>query len=365
MTLIGRLSFSGFPVMFGDILLSRTNQDYPQPINLPAMSDVNSMLPDEAWGYVSGVTQKLNIIDNNFMVAWAGNYLQARFAISHLKKAIRAGAATSADIKTALNDIAPEIQEISLLGLLVRPNGQPNGVHIASFAVDVETYNINDVDVRLAGTGQWHVKELLPHAIQRNDQIPLIEQAINSSIALSGALIGREMDTASNLAQMWGGAIEIGFVANGRLQKLDRVLHIQSRVVHMGDGVVEFQFWPKLTHYRYLEQYLLISTIELFEQGQPKLERYLVSPMIRNSPPTIEKDSQYHLDFAYDYVCCYTSFEDGISDSGYEVLVIRSAQNELTVVREGDNILIQWEPAFIKRIIDSTRNSLKEGYRYD
>jgi hypothetical protein len=274
------------------------------------MSDVNSVLPDEAWGYASGVRQKLNIINDNLMVAWAGSYLQARLAINRLDNAVRAGAATSADILAVLDEIAPEIQDISLLGLVVRPDGQPDEVLVASFAWDVGTDNIDGVDVRLAGTGQWSTKEILPHVIQRNDQLPPIEQAIYSGIALSGALIGREMHTGHNIAQMWGGAIEIGFVANGTLQKLDRILHLQSRVRHIGDGLVEFQFWPKLTHYCYLGKYLLVSTIEWFEQGPVREERYLVSPLIRASPPPIEHAMQRPTDFSYDYVCCYTSFED-------------------------------------------------------
>lgn len=365
MTLIGRLRFSGFPVMIGDILLSRTDRPHPHPVALPAMLDVNAHLPEEAWGSVSGVTQKLNILNDSLMVAWAGSYLQARLALRHLDEAVRAGASTSQDICFALDAIAGEIGDLSLLGLVVRPDGRPDGVAVASFAWDVGTDELDGVDVRLAGTGQWHARELLPRVLQLSDKLTPLEQAIYTGIGLGGALVGRETDTRLNLVEMWGGAIEIGFVANGRIQKLDRVLHMQARVARVADGLVQFQLWPKFTHYSYLGEYLLVATIEWTTAAGPAVEElHVVSPLLRHTPPPID-GAREPADFAHDYLCCYVAFEDGLSDDAYMVLAMATPQNQLSVVREGSTTSLRCEPALLKHLIDQTRPCIKAGYRYE
>ena len=349
MTLIGRFTFSGYPVLFGDILLSRNDNAPHHPITVPSLNDINANLDDSAWGYAAGTVQKLNIVNDNLMIAWAGDFLQARHAVRHLDDAVQKGASTSQDAFRALSEIETETADISLTGLIVRPDGRPNGVHVASFNLDMETHTINGIDVRLAGTGSWHASELLPHIINPSVHSQPVEQAIYNGVALSGALIGQEMNTPGILGQMWGGALEIGFVANGRLQKLDRVLHLQLRVRHAGQNMVEMSLWPKLVHYRYLGSYLYVSTFEAYENGPAKEERFLIGPLLKDENAPIELAIEVP-DWSYEYLCCFIAFDQGLSNSGYTVIAIRSSENQIGIARDGKTIGLRYDPELFRQL---------------
>ena len=90
MTLIARARIGSVPVYWGDLLLSMKG-DNARPVNIPAADNVNALLPTKRSRSISGTTQKLNIISDRLIIAWAGNHIHARATIREIADLERAG----------------------------------------------------------------------------------------------------------------------------------------------------------------------------------------------------------------------------------------------------------------------------------
>jgi hypothetical protein len=77
------MSFDNVPPLYiGDALISTSPSQPSKTISIPGWDNINARLPSEAWGYVSGLEQKLNILNDGLLiVGWAGSRLQARVAL--------------------------------------------------------------------------------------------------------------------------------------------------------------------------------------------------------------------------------------------------------------------------------------------
>ena len=83
MTMIARLTRNGVPLYLGDLLMTRDGRG-SEKIDIPTVADVNAKFPPEVARSVVGLAQKLNLISDRLVVAWAGNLLQARSLIREI-----------------------------------------------------------------------------------------------------------------------------------------------------------------------------------------------------------------------------------------------------------------------------------------
>jgi hypothetical protein len=90
MTMIARLRRNGVPLYLGDLLITREGGGF-ETIDIPTVADVNAKLPSGVARSVVGLAQKLNLISDRLVVAWAGNLLQARSLIREIAERVAEG----------------------------------------------------------------------------------------------------------------------------------------------------------------------------------------------------------------------------------------------------------------------------------
>src|SRR5712671_5650096 len=77
MTLIASIEYQGAPVLVGDLLLTR-----PGPASIPRSTPLvlrpNSVIGDQASRSVSGMCQKVCVLHDHIVLAWAGSLLHAK-----------------------------------------------------------------------------------------------------------------------------------------------------------------------------------------------------------------------------------------------------------------------------------------------
>lgn len=83
MTLVIALMISNLPVILGDVLLSGHELD--KSISIPTIDDIYEIFPEGSGWSITNLKQKVNIINDNLIIGWAGSCVAARVIISELK----------------------------------------------------------------------------------------------------------------------------------------------------------------------------------------------------------------------------------------------------------------------------------------
>ena len=84
MTLIAAVGLDTFPVVFGDLLISGPEQPGAVP-NIPLVGEVTNVFPTRSEGSLLGLDQKVVLLADNCVIAWAGNIEYARTIIAELR----------------------------------------------------------------------------------------------------------------------------------------------------------------------------------------------------------------------------------------------------------------------------------------
>ncbi|WP_223479270.1 hypothetical protein [Oricola indica] len=362
MTLIGKLKFGLAPVMFGDVLLS-SRIPPAGPISMPAVSDINAKLPEDAWGFVTGAVQKLNIPNENLAIAWAGSRLQARLAVREIHEAVMSGASSYMDVIDLLSRKPEnEVNDLSLIGVIVRPVENSDGCTMGHFHINCNKYDVNGVDLDIAGSGEWHLVEmlrsgLLPELMDGDDQQKL-DRSVQFGNALSAYLIGRETESGENFPQMWGGAIETAYFGGRSMVKQDNVLHLNWRVDHVEGDLAELSLWPRFTHYRYVENHLVVSVLEIGNDGKLKESVDVFSPLLHDYQ--LPERSRLQPLFTHDVINCYVSFATGLSDypSLVRSKILLGSEETVRVVRDGGVVRLEFATGFVKEVREFVRDHI-------
>lgn len=83
MTAIAAFSVDRCPVVFGDLLLTGPRESSRQ-VAVPAIGDVHDFFGGSGWS-ILGLEQKVVLINQHCVLAWAGSWLGASVAISELR----------------------------------------------------------------------------------------------------------------------------------------------------------------------------------------------------------------------------------------------------------------------------------------
>ncbi len=306
MTLIARMRFGAAPLYIGDALLSNTTSPPNAPRFLPAYSDVNAILPDDAWGYIGGLRQKVNLLNGgDLVVAWAGSQLQARIALKELQNAASDGATSSDHFVDVLRQKPDdELSDLTLLGTkLTLIPGQPS--LISSFAMNCEMQEfISGVDCRVAGTGTERFKSILPHLlgpeVHDSGDYKSLERAWRAATGMAGFLIGEEVTGGGNLIQMWGGAFEAAHVANDRIVKIGNTLHTTWWLEKINAKQAALRMRLKVLKYDYVEDHLLVTVSEITPSGAEGAF-HMIAPVLSTTGPTFPAVA----DFRHETLLCH------------------------------------------------------------
>jgi hypothetical protein len=338
MTLIARINFRGVPLYIGDLLISRKGKT-AEKVDIPASTDINAKLPADAARSVTGLQQKINIIDDRLIISWAGSLLQARALIRDIRAAVEQGASSFEDIGEVVENVPmTDRNELSLIGTILTPDvEQPGGIHLSHFNYCADRLVLDDVVVRAAGTGADDLFELLPQMVASNpppncdrESEQFFRWIAGQGYMLAASFIGYETSTGQNLLDWWGGAFEVATLTGGKFQKISNVLHTIWRAVRVDQKKYEIQLSPKFIKYDYFNDALVAQTMNVsFNQLNGKAITEDHSFRIYTS--LLKSRSDYDFSkfkfptFSHSTLCCYVLLEPQDTNLGNFVRIYHNS----------------------------------------
>lgn len=213
-------------MLFGDLLL--TGPTSGRAVAVPAQGDVQGFFGDSGWS-ISGLRQKVCLLSDSCVVAWAGSWLGARVAIAELRRRALCGDLTVEDATGYLAS-EPELKRnpAAFVGLTYSA-GYLHQFHFGAEAFQTPSLGLAYV----SGSGANAIHEfanLLQSMESAATGSPTVgNQAIASALSLGGLLLQSEFrgrDAAATLRSMFGGGYEIAYFSDDRMQKLPEITYV-------------------------------------------------------------------------------------------------------------------------------------------
>lgn len=288
MTLIAGIHVGKNPILLGDLLIS--SKIAPKEIiTLPTIGELNINQPGENSACISGVSQKICILNDRISVAWSGSRIIAKHIIKEMKDHFSCKQITREKIEEFISSQNKrEVDQLSLIILYVNKQG------LFSYGLDttdIETPEFGHCKISGSGTGEFiEFLYLYTQYKQSRDDITPLSMSIGRTLGLASGLIGYEMAVGANLDSYYGGGLEIASYIEGRFQKIGDILHA-FWIYDPEEDPDRIDFSPFIYKLDYWKDYLVIRRINLdHSAGQAFAQSYnifVVEPLVESK---IEKN---------------------------------------------------------------------------
>jgi hypothetical protein len=374
-TVIACFALHGVPLVFADLLLTGLQTGQTRPIAVPTIGDAQDFFGDSGWA-VRGLRQKIAVVSPNCVIAWAGDYLGARIAISGIGERARCGHLSSDDVLTYLKqECALERHPASFVGFTLE-----SGV-VRQFGFQAEQYNSPTLGaVGCAGTGTSAIRDFstwLQEAEWRHTKPSAVNptlDAVARTLALGGMLLESEFRgraAATTILNMFGGGYEIAVLESGNFRKVDDLTYVfwYARLV---PGGVEIARPALIIKQRYLREHLLLRAIHVAPDpsGQELVQddqRHSISPVCTTSwEPSIDDLSKIELQSRLFCHCVIVS--EGGSLSGMYTLVENYARMEdakMTIEDRNNQVLLNIRGDLLDTIGSTIHSKLRSATPLD
>lgn len=287
MTLIAAFSPQGYPLVFGDLLLTGPRLTSTNQVAVPANSEAHDFFGDSEWGIV-GLRQKVNLVGKKCAIAWAGSCLGAKIAISGLQTLAASESLTADRILQYLQD-EPDLKshDASFVGMVATEQG----IHQFQFAANTLKSGALG-QVFYAGSGSAAIEEFSNILLNTDTKVTgnptVADLGIANALNLGGLLLQSEFrggDSAATLRQFFGGGYEIAYFDGNEMRKFGDVTFVfwEAQVTSNAVHVSLPQFLLKQV---YIEDDLLIRSAQIAvdpQDGTPRVvneQRHLIRPLV-------------------------------------------------------------------------------------
>jgi hypothetical protein len=237
MTLIAAVGIDTYPVVFGDLLIAGPERPGAVP-SIPPVGQVTNVFPPGSDEPILGLNQKVVLLDDNCVIAWAGNIEFARTVIGALR-AIASNAPLSLPIiESYLAQLDSTVRdEVSFTGWVkdgevfhqfwyraaVAKSAMFGQLSAGgSAAIDFVT-----LAAEISG-GTWNAP---------GRALTGLERAISSMLSATSLLLQAELSSQSNLLHYFGGGYEIATFIGGKFAKVGDIAFV-FWMAHVTDGQV-------------------------------------------------------------------------------------------------------------------------------
>jgi hypothetical protein len=369
-TLIAVTHVDDSHVIFGDLLIS---QEIFGPVDrhltLPTQ-DLTYTRESDAGPVITGLAQKLCVLNQNFAIAWSGTRIYAKSIIQEIVGAFGPNYdITWPDLDKFLRSIDPaDSKHVSLVGMLW------HGETITHFGWRAKQFTFNRFkQVRAAGSGVDHLREVMK--LYDSFSMPdassaccLFHAALAKVFSVCSWLIGDEFQTRTNLHLFYGGGFEIVCAKDGRFQKIGDITFL---FWFAEVASTEMQLWPCRIAIKvcYSNDILIIRRVNFAEEDPEVLKlphykkqaTFVIAPFHRNvdkseadeivakGPPGLNSDITCHyvlLNLPRGVQRVYTSMEFGGGD-------------RVKFVKEDDQDFLVTPRRFGEAIFESVRENFK------
>ncbi|HXE37666.1 MAG TPA: hypothetical protein VN639_04260 [Azonexus sp.] len=269
MTVIAAFNVQGCPIVFGDLLTTAETEPGDRIVAVPALGDVRDFFEGSGWT-ITGLAQKVVIISQSCVVAWAGSWIAAKLVISQLRKMSSDTTLTADGILSFLQQ-HPDLQQhpISLTGWVREERGLKPFWYQAEDVFDGGKLGI----VSTAGSGAHALREFAEIVGQSpfatTGQANAGEMAVSTALFLAGVLLRAELhggDAAPTLRCMFGGGYEIASYLNGEFRKVGDLTFVVWEA-QVNDEGVKISLPQLLLKQQYLHDVLLLRSARVKENS--------------------------------------------------------------------------------------------------
>ena len=277
MTLIAAVGLDTYPVVFGDLLISGPERPDSAP-DISLAGTVTSAFPAGSDWSILGLNQKVVLLGDNCVIAWAGNVVFARTVITGLRALASQAPLSPPIIEKYLAKLDPTMKDqVSFVGW-VRGD---NVFHQFWYRADIaESALFGRVSaggsaatdfVMLASQisgGSWNAP---------GRALAGLERPISSMLSATSLLLRAELSSENNLLQYFGGGYEIATFIGDKFAKVGDIAFVfwMANVTH---GEVALSgLWPVLKQ-DYADDFLLLHVLRM-RPGN-----------VNTDPPLIEED---------------------------------------------------------------------------
>jgi len=366
MTAVIGFSFNNQPILIGDLLLSGP-EIIDRDVNIPSIGDPSLVFPKGSGYSITGVDQKLYLIDDNLAVGWAGRRITAKSVLSELQKKNRETAFELGSLVEYFKRIdSPALrQELCLAGFIKDRNG------VAAVSYNSKVVSSSKFGrIMLLGTGSEdllrQLEQILEQEVKVNRTLNFLEVAICLALQLSGVMLQHELISSESILNYYGGGYEIISLVGGRFVKIEDITSLYWAIEIKGTEIT--MSLPQLAFkFSYTNGSLIIRRAQL----EPSIENNVVSfddsahlissdldnPKIKNlagfSPP----------DFNSRYLCNYFLVKH--AKRGIETLTrIDYTQNAAGPIRFVDShskLELYISKLFVDEIIESIKKRFSKS----
>lgn len=305
MTLIASITYNKSPtILIGDLLETIDSKEEIK-IKLPSgngTEDINQTLEQLGKKQISNIVQKLNLLSDRLCVAVSGDAAQAKDLIETLSFIANDKNLKLQLLNKVLSCIEPSrINQIQAIIHLVEIDPcNPSSfrtVRVHNSSVIKKQYK-GDISTISGGSGANTFDKAMnlinwKAYIKNNRQTDRTSILNFAGILLSSHFHAMEITYGTNLVDSWGGGIEIVTANDGKLKKIDHILHIFIDAEQIGkNGKYMVNIRNKFIKYQYFEDLLMIRTFDLVMQEDTSLGS---SDYISLIPPITKKLNDYDL----------------------------------------------------------------------
>ena len=223
MTVIAGLLLNNIPALIGDVLITAPGPS-DKKLCTPTAENVNTFFEPQ-YAHVSALRQKVNILSDKVMVAWAGSYLHARALIREMKAEIDRDSRPEVIIDVLKSWPAEDMKELSVIAFA---RGEQKTT-IDWYGPILHLNSSIFTKVLLSGSGMEDLGALIRHMekgdIFIDERLPDPQKMALYALVLGSQAAGWEYVTQENLSNYWGGIVEIGMYNGGNTSKLGDVLY--------------------------------------------------------------------------------------------------------------------------------------------
>ena len=229
---------------------------------------------------LTGITQKVIIVSDNCMIAWAGQAVVARTAIRELKELASRELLNFQSLDQFLQSFrcSEHGDSVQFIGCLI-DDSKAIYFSLGGSRFDIQKWG----EVRSAGTGSEDLHSVLtrfelPQVFDASETNP--QYAILRALMITGHLLQVELTTHSPLLQYYGGGYEIATLVDGKFQKIGNIVYLFWDINVTNEGV-GLSYPYHVVKIEYLKDILVMRAVRIDPNQRFQDMGYIVSPVSR------------------------------------------------------------------------------------
>jgi hypothetical protein len=275
MTLFASFVFQGAPIFLGDILISSPATQSAN-VSTPLVHNPGKYIHHGSSRRISSTCQKVNIINDNICLCWAGSFLRAKLLANFLVKYSQDNLALDRDnLYSAIAEylgFAHDLKDFEFLICF----WDGTDIHYFSNFPDYDLDNVREV--RAAGSGVSHFLQHIERAARDhsgNTALGYNELALDA-LGYIGLASAQQFFSGHGLDEWWGGAFEIVTFSDWKFMKAGPICWLYWDCVEIGPCQYTLTLMRPFMYQYYIDSYALFW-IDM--TGEENSLHYLVDPI--------------------------------------------------------------------------------------